>query len=47
MRLHPFSGHAGMEAACCNIVEPKDVVLVAHNGIWGDRFGDLAERHGM
>ena len=36
-----------MEAACCNLVEEGDVVLVAVNGIWGERFGDMAERHGM
>ena len=35
-----------MEAACCNLVEEGDVVLVAVNGIWGERFGDMAERHG-
>ena len=35
-----------MEAACCNMVEDGDVVLVAENGIWGERFGDMADRHG-
>ena len=35
-----------MEAACCNMVEDGDVVLVAVNGIWGERFADMAKRHG-
>ena len=34
-----------MEAACTNMVEEGDVVLVAENGIWGQRFRDMAERH--
>ncbi len=34
-----------MEAACCNMIEPGEVVLVAKNGIWGERFADMAERH--
>ena len=29
------TGHAGMEAAVVNLVEPGDVVAVATNGIWG------------
>ena len=35
-----------MEAACCNLVEPGDVVMVLCNGIWGQRFSEMAERHG-
>ena len=33
-----------MEAACCNLVEPDDVVLVGVNGLWGERFSNMAER---
>jgi alanine-glyoxylate transaminase / serine-glyoxylate transaminase / serine-pyruvate transaminase len=40
------SGHAGMEAAIANLVEPGDVVLVGVNGIWGERVVDLTERYG-
>ena len=42
----PSLGHAAMEAACCNVVEKGDVVLIASTGIWGDRFGEMADRHG-
>lgn len=38
------TGHAAMEAACCNLVEPNDVVLIGVNGIWGERFSNMAER---
>lgn len=40
------SGHAGMEALLCNIIEPGDVVLIAKNGIWGERAQDMAKRYG-
>ena len=40
------AGHAAMEAACCNLIEPGDVVLVAWNGTWGERFSDMAARNG-
>ncbi|XP_014679185.1 PREDICTED: serine--pyruvate aminotransferase-like [Priapulus caudatus] len=40
------TGHAAMEAAICNIVEPGDVVLIAKNGHWGARAADMAARHG-
>lgn len=40
------TGHAAMEATCCNLLEPGDVVLVAWNGTWGERFSDMAERNG-
>ena len=40
-------GHAAMEAACCNLVEPGDIVLVGWNGTWGERFSDMAERNGI
>ena len=41
------TGHAGMEAAFVNLVEPGDRVLVLRNGIWGTRAKDVAERCGM
>ena len=41
-----FVGHAAMEAACCNLIEPGDVVLVCINGLWGERFAEMVERHG-
>jgi alanine-glyoxylate transaminase / serine-glyoxylate transaminase / serine-pyruvate transaminase len=40
------TGHAGMEAAIANVVEPGDVVIVGLNGIWGERVADLVERYG-
>ncbi|KAI0234840.1 Serine--pyruvate aminotransferase, mitochondrial [Lamellibrachia satsuma] len=40
------TGHAAMEAACCNLIEPGDVVVVAWNGTWGERFSDMAARNG-
>lgn len=40
------TGHAGMEAAFVNLIEPGTVVLVAVNGIWGERASDLATRMG-
>ena len=39
------TGHAAMEAAVANFVEPGDVVLVGVNGIWGERMADLVERY--
>ncbi|XP_006637739.1 alanine--glyoxylate and serine--pyruvate aminotransferase a [Lepisosteus oculatus] len=40
------SGHAAMEAAVFNVVEPGEAVLIAINGIWGERVADIAERIG-
>jgi len=40
------TGHAGMEAAVANAVEPGDIMLVGVNGLWGERVGDLASRYG-
>ena len=40
------TGHAGMEAAIANVVEPGDQILVGVNGIWGERVADLVERYG-
>lgn len=40
------TGHAGMETTICNLLEPNDVILIAQNGIWGERAADMACRHG-
>lgn len=40
------SGHGGMEAVLCNLIEPGDKVLIFVNGIWGERAALLAERYG-
>uniref|UniRef100_A0A3P9NID2 Alanine--glyoxylate aminotransferase n=1 Tax=Poecilia reticulata TaxID=8081 RepID=A0A3P9NID2_POERE len=40
------SGHAAMECAVFNIVEPGESVLIAVNGIWGERVSEIAERMG-
>lgn len=40
------TGHAAMEAAACNLLEPGETVLVGCNGLWGTRFSDMAERNG-
>lgn len=41
------SGHAAMECAVFNTVEPGENVLIAINGIWGERVAEIAERMGM
>ena len=40
------SGHGGMEAVMSNLLETGDKVLVAVNGIWGERAANMAERYG-
>lgn len=40
------TGHSGMEATICNLLEPGDVILIPENGIWGQRAADMALRHG-
>lgn len=40
------SGHGGMEAALCNLIEQGDVVLMAVTGLWGKRAGEMASRYG-
>ncbi|XP_037797258.1 LOW QUALITY PROTEIN: serine--pyruvate aminotransferase-like [Penaeus monodon] len=39
------TGHAGMETTMCNLLEPGDRILIAQNGIWGERAADMARRH--
>ncbi|NWQ65625.1 SPYA protein, partial [Neopipo cinnamomea] len=41
------SGHCAMEAALFNLLEYGDTILVAINGIWGQRAADIARRLGM
>ncbi|XP_044272069.1 alanine--glyoxylate aminotransferase-like [Tribolium madens] len=40
------SGHGGMEAVLCNLLEPGDTALIAINGIWGTRAASMAARYG-
>lgn len=40
------TGHAAMEATMVNMLEHGEVVLIASNGIWGERASDMARRHG-
>ena len=42
----PATGHSGMEAVMDNFLEQEDAVLVASNGIWGQRAADMANRKG-
>jgi len=41
------SGTLGMETALCNIVEPGEKILCVNNGFFGERFGEIAEAHGI
>jgi aspartate aminotransferase-like enzyme len=40
------SGTGGMEAAVVNMMSPGDKVLSAFNGVFGNRFADIAEKYG-
>ncbi|XP_071607750.1 alanine--glyoxylate aminotransferase isoform X2 [Heliangelus exortis] len=40
------TGHCAMEAALLNLLEQGDTVLVAINGIWGQRAAEIARRLG-
>lgn len=40
------TGHAGMEAAVANLLEPGEKIIVGNKGIWGERVADLAARYG-
>ena len=44
--LNHFVGHAAMETSVCNLLEPGETVLVCTNGLWGERFADMADRQG-
>lgn len=39
-------GHAAMEAAFVNMVEPGDRILLLENGVWGQRARIVAEKCG-
>jgi len=41
------SGHAAMEATLVNVLEAGEKVVIARNGIWGDRAADIASRAGI
>lgn len=41
------TGHAGMECAIMNLLEPGETILVVKNGIWGQRAADLSKRLGL
>ena len=40
------TGTGAMEAACANILERGDRIIVCRNGFFGDRLADIAERCG-
>merc|ERR1712002_51097 len=40
------TGHAAMECVMVNMLEPGTVILIANNGIWGERSQDMARRQG-
>lgn len=40
------SGTGGLEAAIVNTLSPGDKILSASNGVFGDRFADIAEQYG-
>ena len=40
------TGTGAMEAACANIIEQGDTVVVCRNGFFGNRLADIAERCG-
>ena len=40
------TGHAGMEAALGNLLEPGEKVLITQAGLWGQRATDIATRYG-
>ncbi len=39
-------GHAAMECAIFNSLEPGESILIAVNGIWGERAAEISERIG-
>uniref|UniRef100_A0A183BM69 Alanine--glyoxylate aminotransferase n=1 Tax=Globodera pallida TaxID=36090 RepID=A0A183BM69_GLOPA len=41
------TGHAGMECAILNLLEPGETILVVQNGVWGQRAASLSERLGL
>ena len=45
--IFPGTGTLGMEALVANWLEPGAALLVVSTGFWGDRFADVARRHGV
>lgn len=43
----PATGTGGLEAAVQNFFEPGDRVLAVQTGLFGQRFADVAEAHGL
>jgi alanine-glyoxylate transaminase/serine-glyoxylate transaminase/serine-pyruvate transaminase len=41
------AGHAAMECALANTIEPGDVLLSAVAGLWGERAIEIGKRHGQ
>ena len=39
------TGHAGMEAAIANLLEPNDTLVSASHGYFGERLSDVARRY--
>lgn len=40
------TGHGAMEAVMVNMLQQGTKILIADNGIWGQRSADMARRHG-
>lgn len=45
--IFPGTGTLGMEALVANWLEPGNALLVVSTGFWGDRFAEVARRHGV
>lgn len=43
----PGTGTLGMEVLVANWLEPGAALLVVSTGFWGDRFAEVARRHGV
>ena len=41
------TGHGAMECTITNACEKRETILIACNGIWGDRASDMAKRAGI
>ncbi|XP_041979101.1 serine--pyruvate aminotransferase, mitochondrial-like [Aricia agestis] len=41
------SGHAGMETVICNLLSPRDTLLIASRGIWDERAKIISTRYGI
>ena len=43
----PCSGTGGLEAVVSNLMSPRDKVVIAINGYFGDRFNDIMRAYGL